>query len=263
MPSQTEEWVQWKTHFVAVAEANRWTDIQAINALPVCLNGHALDEFVAAPTELKQTPQGDPDPTLDRALGVLRNDRLGRSEFKNLMQKEDEGLREYARRVRSTGTLVYANMDADQRDEQFRERFIEGLADPDLLEVLLRENTETFTETVNIAIDLETISKSIRKRPNKCVVTIRVTHNAATVNDNPEMDEMRKQLKGMKVAMKSLTEMMTQFVSALVPGVSTDVQRPREPLRCSACGIEGHLGHDCNQRKNLLNLRGPGDRRRS
>ena len=263
-------WVQWKTHFVAVAEANRWTDIQAIKALTVCLNGHALDEFVAAPTEMKQPVNGDPDPTLralfehlDRALGVLRNDRLGRSEFKILMQKEGEGLREYARRVRSTGTLVYANMDADQRDEQFRERFIEGLADPDILEVLLRENTETFTETVNRAIDLETISKSIRKRPNKCVDTIRVTHDAATVNDNPEMNEMRKQLKGMKVAMKSLTEMMTHFVSALVPGVSTDVQRPREPIRCSACGIEGHLGHDCNERKNLLNLRGPGDRRRS
>ena len=170
-------------------------------------------------------------------LGVLRNDRFGRGEFEVLAQKEGESLRKFARRVRDTGTLVYANMDADQRDEHFTERFIEGLADPDLLKVLLRENTGTFTETVNRAIDLETISKSIRKRPNKRVDTIRVTHDAATVNSNPEMDEMRTQLNVMKVATNSLTELMTQFISAMVPGSSTDVQRLREPSRGYACGI--------------------------
>ena len=256
-------WVQWKMHFIAVAEANSLTDIQAINALPVCLNGHALDEFVATPTELKQPVNGEPEPTLralfehlDRVLGVLRNDRFGRGEFEALAQKEGESLREFARRVRGTGTLVYANMDADQRDEQFTERFIEGLADSDLLKVLLRENTGTFTETVNRAIDLETISKSIRKRPNKRVDTIRVTHDAATVNSNPEMDEMRTQLNAMEVA-NSLTEMMTQFISAMVPGSSTDVQRLWEPPLCYAGGIEGHPGKVCQQRGNTLNLRGP------
>ena len=157
-------WVQRKLYFAAVAEANRWTDIQAINALPVCLNGHALDEFVATPTQLKQPVNGEPEPTLrslfehlDRVLGVLRNDRFGRGEFEALAQKQGESLREIARRVRGTGTLVHANMEADQQDEQFTERFIERLADPDLLKVLLREHTGTFTEIVNRAIDLETI----------------------------------------------------------------------------------------------------------
>ena len=50
------KWVQWKSHLVAVEEANCRTDIQATNALPVGLNGHALDEVHASPTELKQTP---------------------------------------------------------------------------------------------------------------------------------------------------------------------------------------------------------------
>ena len=81
-------WVQWKLHFVAVAETNRWTQIQAINALPVCISRNWLDEFHAAPAELKQHVNGEPVPMLqalfehlDRALGVLRNDRRGRSEF--------------------------------------------------------------------------------------------------------------------------------------------------------------------------------------
>ena len=263
-------WVQWKLHFVAVAAANRWTQIQAINALPVFMCGNALDEFYAAPVELKENVDGEPEPTLqalfehlDRALGVLRNDRVGRSEFEALAQKSDESLRDFARRVRSTGRLVFANKNAEQRDEQFRERFIEGLSNPDLLEVLLREDNRTFRETVERAVDLEAITESIRSRPNKRVDALRVTQEAGTGSSNPEMGEVKQQLKGMKVAMNSLTEMMIQFVSSLVPGVSTDVQRPREPIRCSACGMEGHLRQDCDQRRNPLNLRGPGDRRRS
>ena len=119
-------WVQWKLHFVAVAAAHRWTQIQAINALPVSMGGNALDEFYAAPVELKQHVDGEPVPTLqalfehlDRALGVLRNDRRGRSEFEALTQKGGESLRDFARRVRSTARWVYANKNAEQRDEKF------------------------------------------------------------------------------------------------------------------------------------------------
>ena len=94
-------WVQWKSHFIAVAAANRWTQVQAINALPVCLYGHALHEFHAAPATLKEAAESEPAPTLqnlfehlDRALRVLRNDRMGRSEFKALAQRYfAEGLR--------------------------------------------------------------------------------------------------------------------------------------------------------------------------
>ena len=70
------------------------------------MGGNALDEFYAAPVELKQRVDGEPVPTLqalfehlDRALGVLRNDRSGRSEFEALTQKRGENLRDFARRV--------------------------------------------------------------------------------------------------------------------------------------------------------------------
>ena len=84
------------------------------------MGGNALDEFYAAPVDLKQHVDVDPVPTLqalfehlDRALVVLRNDRRGRSEFKALSQKGCESLRDFARRVRSTGMLVYANKNVE------------------------------------------------------------------------------------------------------------------------------------------------------
>ena len=141
-----------------MAEANRWTDPEAIGAPPVCLSGHALEEFQAAPRELKTQVVNRRAPTLralfehlDQVMGVTRNDRAGRNEFKSLVQKESEPLREFARRVRNLGLLVFGHQEADQRDELFRERFLDGLSDSDLLGVLLRERTRGFVGTVDRA----------------------------------------------------------------------------------------------------------------
>ena len=249
--------VQWKLHFVAVAETNRWTQIQAINALPVCISGNALDEFHAAPAELKQHVNGEPVPTLqtlfellDRALGVLRNDRRGRSELEALAQKGDESLRDFARRVRNTGIIVYANVDAEQRDEQFRERFVEGLSNRELLEVLLREDNRTFRETVDRAVALENIAESLRSRPNKRVDAIRMIQEAGTMNSISEMNKMKQQLKRLTDEMNSLTDMMTQFVNTVQ---FTGASRSKKPVRCYVCPLDGHIARECPRTKNHLN----------
>ena len=165
------DWVQWKPHFVAAAEANRWTQTGAISVLPECLNGPALNEFkVSLKTqEVKFQVPNHMAPALralfgnmDQTMGVMRNDRAGRNGLKSLVQKECESLREFARRVRSLGMLVFGHLDADQRDELFRERFLDRLLDSDLLGVLLREPTRGFVGTVDRADDLESIATSAR-----------------------------------------------------------------------------------------------------
>ena len=111
--------------------------------------------------------------------------------------------------------LVYANVNGKKRDEQFRERFIEGLNNAELIEVLLREDDTTFRETVDRAFALEAIHESIRSRPNKRADAIRVTHDAATVNSNQEVAEIKQQLKRLTDETNSLTEMMTHFISTV------------------------------------------------
>ena len=209
-----------------MAEANRWTQIKAINALPVCISGNALDEFHAAPVELKQHVNGKPVPTLqalfehlNRALGMLQNDRKSRSESEALTQKGGESFRDFARKVRSTGMLVYANINTEQRDEQFRERFIEGLSNPDQLEVLLREDNRTFREAVERAVDVDAIAKSIRNLPNKRMEAFRVAQEATTTRNHSEMVEMKRQLNGMTSAMNNLTNMVNQLVGAVFSAV--------------------------------------------
>ena len=67
------------------------------------MSGKALDEFHAAPAALRQAAEFEPASIiqnlfehLDLALGVSMNDRMKRSEFKALAQKEGESLRDLA-----------------------------------------------------------------------------------------------------------------------------------------------------------------------
>ena len=234
-----------------MAEANRWTDPEAIGALPVCLSGHALEEFQAAPRELKTQEVNRRAPTLrarfehlDQVMGVTRNDRAGRNEFKCLVQKESEPLREFARRVRNLGLLVFGHQEADQRDELFRERFLDGLSDSDLLEVLLRERTRGFVGTVDRAVELEAIANSARTRPSRRVAYARLAQESAVAaEDQTAVTEMKQQLDEMTRALSSLTNMVGQFVSTVV-----------SVRRCDVCSENGHPAEVCRLIRNPLNL---------
>ena len=219
-PSNTyPNWLQWKTHFIAVAEANQWTDAEAIIALPIFLNGPALEEIRFAPQELKAQFANEPAPALrallehmDSVMGVISKSRAGQIEFRPLVRKNDETHRELARRVRSMGSLVFAHRDVDERDELLREQFLEGSSDPEFLETLLREEARSFSETVNRANDLESISRSIKSHRDTRTATVRVVQEAATSSSPRNLNDLKKQVNGLMVTKKDLTKVMTQFV---------------------------------------------------
>ena len=151
------------------------------------MKGPALEEFVFAPQELKAQVSNQPATTLrglfvhmDLVMGVIRINRAGQNEFRSLVHTDDETLRESAGRVRSMGSLVFAHRDLDERDELSQQQFLEGLSDPELLEALLREEARGFSETVNRAVNLESISLSIRSRRNTRTATVREVQEAAT-----------------------------------------------------------------------------------
>ena len=162
-PSQNyPDWPQWKT---------QWTELQGLQAVPVCLIGYALDEYNAAPRELREQVDGADAPTLAalfnhmrREMGMMRNDRLGKAEFRKLRQGPEETLREFGRRVRNIGKIAYSEKDPNARDELFREKFLEGLSDVHLEVQLLKENAQTFGDLVNRAVDLEVIARITRGR---------------------------------------------------------------------------------------------------
>ena len=96
--------------------------------LPTCLAGWALDEFASMPACFREKVDGFESPTvaamlaeLDHRMMPFQTQAGARTEFKNLIQSEKEGLREFSWRVRSLGGVANAIVGAQARDAMNRE----------------------------------------------------------------------------------------------------------------------------------------------
>ena len=90
--------------------------------IQICPNGKRILQG----RQLKEQVEGADAPTLaalfnhlSREMGRMRNDRLGKAEFRKLRQRPEETLREFARRVRNIGKIAYSEKDLNTRDELF------------------------------------------------------------------------------------------------------------------------------------------------
>ena len=194
-----QNWADWRKHFAWVADANRWDDEQARMVLPTCLTGWALDEFTSMPAHFREEVDGFDDPTLGRMLGELDHRMMpfqtqagARAEFKNLMQNEKEGLREFSRRVRSLGDVANANMPVQIRDDMNREQFIDGVFDADLQELLLREDFDSFGQAVARAQALEIASRTARLRNRRRPNAVREMHDFPEIESGVIGDELQE-----------------------------------------------------------------------
>ena len=179
--SSYQKWADWRKHFAWVPDANRWDDEQARMVLPTCLTGWALYEFTSMPAHFRKEMEGFEPPTLAAMLAGLDHRMMpfqtqtgARAEFKNLMQTEKEGLREFSCRVRSLGDVGNGNVGAQARDAMNREQFIDGLFDVELLDQVLREDLGNLAQAVARAQALDLVNKSSRARNKKRLHLARV-----------------------------------------------------------------------------------------
>ena len=142
-------WEQWVKHYKSVVKANRWSDEQAIEALPACLTSWAVEEFETVPRHYVEKVLGEKTPQLDPLLEVLepkmqqnRSKRATRSEFKSVKQMENESLKDYFRRVRYLGDLALSEKSLTERDQVLRIQFLDGLFDFRLQQKLYEDETD-------------------------------------------------------------------------------------------------------------------------
>ena len=142
-------WELWVKHYKSIVKVNRWSDAQAIEALPACLTSWALEEFETVPRQYVEKVLGEKTPQLDPLLEVLepkmqqyRSKRAARSDFKAVKQMENESLKDYFRRVRYLGDLALSEISVTERDQDLRDRFLEGLFDLRLQQKLFEDETD-------------------------------------------------------------------------------------------------------------------------
>ena len=105
---------------------------------------------------------------LDQRMMSFRTRSAARVEFKNPMQEEGEGLRDFARQVRFLGEVASTSLGAQTRDDMNREQFTDGLCDFELQELLLPEDLEHFNQAVARAHALDMAGKTFLV-PFKCL----------------------------------------------------------------------------------------------
>ena len=165
-------WELWVKHFKSVVKANRWSDAQAIEALPACLTSWALEEFETVPRHYVEKVLGEKTPKFDALLEVLepkmqqyRSKRAARSEFKAVKQMDNESLKDYFRRVRYLGDLALSEKSLTERDQDLRDQFLDGLFDFRLQQKLYEDQTDrNFCEVLYRAQELELIQKNSEER---------------------------------------------------------------------------------------------------
>ena len=165
-------WELWVRHYKSVVKANRWSDGQAIEALPACLTSWAVEEFETVPRHYVEKVLGEKAPKFDALLEVLepkmqqyRSKRASRSEFKAVKQMENESLKDYFRRVRYLGDLALSEKSVTERDHDLRDQFLDGLFDFRLQQKLYEDETDrNFCEVLYRAQELELIQKNSEER---------------------------------------------------------------------------------------------------
>ena len=165
-------WELWVKHYKSVVKANRWSDMQAIEALPACLTSWAVEEFETVPRHYVEKVLGEKTPQLDALLEVLepkmqqyRSQRAARSEFKAVKQMENESLKDYFRRVRYLGDLALSEKSFTEKDQDLRDQFLDGLFDFRLQQKLYEDETDrNFCEVLYRAQELELIQKNSEER---------------------------------------------------------------------------------------------------
>ena len=162
----------WVKHFKSVVKANIWSDAQAIEALPACLTSWAVEEFEAVPRHYVEKVLGEKIPQFDALLEVLepkmqqyRSKRSARSEFKAVIQIENESLKDYFRRVRYLGDLALSEKSLTEKDQDLRDQFLDGLFDIRLQQKLYEDQTDrNFCEVLYRAQKLELIQINFEER---------------------------------------------------------------------------------------------------
>ena len=165
-------WELWVKHYKSIVKVNRWSDAQAIEALPACLTSWVLEEFETVPRHYVEKVLEEKTPKFDALLEVLepkmqqyRSKRAARSEFKAVKQMENESLKDYFRRVRYLGDLALSEKSLIERDQDLREQFLEGLFDFRLQQKLYEDQTDrNFCEVLYRAQELELIQKNSEER---------------------------------------------------------------------------------------------------
>ena len=127
-------WGVWVKHFKCVAQANSWTNIQSIQAIPAFLKGWALEDYGTVTAKITDYLRGYSTPALEALLTFLTpgmqqhcDEKILRSEFRFLAKLADESIQDFARWIRIAAEGAFESLPDEARTIHMKEQPLDGL----------------------------------------------------------------------------------------------------------------------------------------
>lgn len=219
--SPNENIMEWVSKFRELKTMNRWTDKQAISAIPLSLHGAAEFWWKTYTTINKEWLFS----SLDKILGDLITNLVPRTtsyqqwcKLNGLRQEPEERVRTYYWRILHQCNLYKSDM----RDEEIKNYWLQGLLGPyrDILESDANKSIDKLLEKA------ELLENNAYKKKN------------VTVSTGPLVNAVNYNHDSVSGRVDKLEDKIEALYSLII----------KRTTRCNSCGKLGHYYTDCKSR---------------
>ena len=252
----TGSWLDYRAHFDAVAEINRWNQIEKGLYLAVSLRGQAQGVFGNLSTQSK-----DYDmlvQALEQRFAPPNQTELYRVQLRERRQTASETLSALGQDIRRLTNLAYPTAPNDVRDTLAKEQFIDALHSSDMRLRVKQARPSDLNDAVRHAVELEAYNRAERRKQDGQGYLCS-TNTKEMETESQKADSMETLTSTLKLIQDELKSLKTQR-SGTGPRYYQQQQRGRgRPYqipdrrtnlrRCFTCGSTNHMARDCDQNK--------------
>ena len=254
----TGSWLDYRAHFDAVAEINRWNATEKGLYLAVSLRGQAQGVFGNISTQSRDYDKLVK--ALEERFAPPNQTELYRVQLRERRQTASETLSALGQDIRRLTNLAYPTAPCDVRETLAKEQFIDALHSSDIRLRVKQARPSDLNDAVRHAVELEAYNRTERKKQEG---------QGYLFSANTSETKSQEKSDSTSVSMKNLTETL-KFIQDELKSIKT--QRPeyrrykpygqwkqtqgtprspeRRPFRrrCYTCGSTDHIQRDCKQK---------------
>jgi len=211
--SGQSSWKIYKEYYERLSRTNEWTTMsEKVQHLALALEGEAA-QCLKGIDENSDEAYEQIWNALSRRFGVIDEEMYMKRRFDSRRQKDQEDIPQFAMALNTLHKDAWPHASAEQRDEQLKRRFEEGLNSPEMIQYLrLHARKDNFEETVLKARQFVDASESAK--PKRTSVRFATMPEQEFVSDTTVQSDLRPVIDELKQAItEALAERPRTHVS--------------------------------------------------
>ena len=228
----TGSWLDYRAHFDAVAEINRWSQTEKGLYLAVSLRGQAKGVFGNLSTQSKDYDKLVQ--ALEQRFAPPNQTELYRVQLRERRQTASETLSALGQDIRRLANLAYPTAPIDVRDTLAKEQFIDALHSSDMRLRVKQARPSDLNDAVRHAVELEAYNRA-EKRKTEGEGYLRSTNameqktstDSKSDSQSDKFEALTNTLQLIQKELKSLKAQKSEYRDGRSQGDRRPYQRPQ------------------------------------